>query len=231
MTTHSIPVSGGSMSAYMAMPATLPAPALIVIQEIFGVNQEIRDRCDMYAKEGYIAIAPDMFWRIEPNVDLTDKTPAEWDKAFALMNKFDADKGVEDLKATLSCARSLKDCTGKVGDIGFCLGGKLSYMLAARSDVDASVSYYGVGLQDMLADMQNIHAPTILHIAALDKFTPPEAQKQIVHEADEHELVTAYVYEGADHAFARKGGEHFDAAATKLAYERSFALFDKVLKA
>ncbi len=231
MFTHTIPVSGGTMGAYVALPAKLPAPALIVIQEIFGVNQEIRDRCDLYEQEGYIAIAPDMFWRLEPGVDITDRTQEEWDKAFSLMNAFDVDQGVKDLDAALAFARTLEGCTGKVGNIGFCLGGKLSYLMAARTDVDASVSYYGVGLQDMLGEMKNIKTPTILHMATLDKFSSPEAQAQIIAAANDHEAVTTYVYEKCDHAFARKGGDHYDADATKLAHARSIDLFNRALKA
>lgn len=230
MNTHSISVSGGTMNAYVAYPAQLPAPVLIVIQEIFGVNDEIKSRCEMYAKEGYIAIAPDMFWRIEPNVSLTDKTKEEWDKAFALMNAFDTDQGVEDLKATLDYARKMEGSNGKVGNIGFCLGGKLSYLMAARTDVDATVSYYGVGLQDMLGEMDNIQTPTDLYIASLDKFTPPEAQAQIVSASQDHQNVTTYVYEGVDHAFARLGGEHYDEQATALAYKRAMDLFQRALK-
>lgn len=230
MFTHSIPVEGGTMGAYVALPASLPAPVLVVIQEIFGVNQEIRDRCDAYAAEGYIAIAPDMFWRVEPGVDITDRTQAEWDKAFALMNAFDIDQGVKDLDATLAFARTLDGATGKVGTIGFCLGGKLAYLMAARTGVDVTVAYYGVGLQDLLGELPAIKTETILHIAALDKFVPPEAQDKIIEAAAGHTHVTTYLYEGVDHAFARKGGDHFDADATTLAHQRSIDLFNRTLK-
>lgn len=216
----------GKMDVYVARPASAPAPCLIVIQEIFGVNQEIRDRCDHYAEKGFLAIAPDLFWRLEPNVDLTDKTQEEWDKALGLMQRFNVDQGVRDLGEVLKFARNQKNCDGFVADIGFCLGGKLAYLMAARTKTDASIAYYGVGLQDLLGEMTSIEKPLLLHIAGLDKFVPQEAQRQIVNEAKEHELVTTFVYPDNDHAFARKGGEHYDASAAKLAEQRSFEFLD-----
>ena len=218
---------GGSMDAYVAMPAQTPAPAIIVIQEIFGVNEGVRARCEEYAAKGYLAVAPDLFWRLEPNVDITDKTQAEWDKAFDLMNRFDIDQGVKDLADTLAQTRESAECDGFVADIGFCLGGKLAYLMAARTDVDATVSYYGVGIQDMLNEMDNIKAPTLFHIAGLDKFVPKEAQDAIVAKAAPNDLLDTYVYKDSDHAFTRKGGEHYDAAATAMADAASLALLEK----
>lgn len=227
MTRQRLSLPDGPMTLYVAKPAVTPAPCLIVIQEIFGVNAEIRARCDAYAEKGYLAIAPDLFWRLEPDVDLTDQTQEEWDKALELMRRFNVDQGVRDLKEVLAFARNRPECDGFVADIGFCLGGKLSYLMAARTDVDASVSYYGVGLQDMLGEMAAIQNPLLLHIAAQDKFTPPTAQHQIVSEAKEHELVTVFVYPDNDHAFARKGGEHYDPIAAKLAEQRSFEFLEQ----
>ncbi len=222
---------GGAMDAYVAMPSATPAPAIIVIQEIFGINEGIRTRCEEYAAKGYLAIAPDLFWRLEPNVDLTDKTPEEWAKAFDLMNRFDIDQGVKDLNDTLVQTRDSKDCDGFVADIGFCLGGKLAYLMATRTDVDATVSYYGVGIQDKLDEMDNIKAPTLFHIAGKDKFVPKEAQDAIVAKAAPNDLLDTYVYKDCDHAFTRKGGEHYDEAATILADAASFALLEKARNA
>lgn len=210
------------MDAYIAYPDIKNAPVLIVIQEIFGVNQEIRDRCDHYAKNGFIAIAPDLFWRIEKGVDLTDQSQEEWDKAFDLYNKFDPDIGVRDLEIVLNYARTLEGSNGKIGNIGFCLGGLLSYLMATRTDVDASVNYYGVGLQDRLDEMKDIKAPTVIHIATKDEYTPRNAQAIIAQTSEHNAHISTYLYEGQDHAFARKGGAHFDQAATDLAHKRSF---------
>ena len=178
--TIKIKTSAGEMSAYVARPANPKAPALIVIQEIFGVNQVMRDMTDAYAAAGFLAVCPDLFWRIEPGVDITDQTEAEWKKAFSLMNAFDGKTGVEDIAATISQIRADPGCTGKVGAVGFCLGGQLAYLTATRTDVDAAVSYYGVGIENLLGKADHLDHPLLMHIARNDQFVPPEAQAQIV---------------------------------------------------
>src|ERR1700749_3312315 len=131
-------------SAYCAMPASGNGPGLVVCQEIFGVNEVMRKVCDDFAAKGYIAVCPDLFWRQQPGVQLTDKSPPEWDRAFELYKGFDVEAGVRDLLSTLAHIRAMKGCSGKVGSVGYCLGGKLAFLMATRSDVEATVSYYGV---------------------------------------------------------------------------------------
>jgi carboxymethylenebutenolidase len=150
----------GKMGGYLALPAKTPAPAILVIQEIFGVNQVMRDLCDAYAAQGYVAACPDLFWRIEPGIDITDKSKAEWDKAFALFGAFDVDQGVADLKLALAHLRGMKEVQGKVGTVGYCLGGKLAFLMATRSDADASVAFYGVQLDQFLGEARAITQPT-----------------------------------------------------------------------
>ncbi|MGE4313638.1 MAG: dienelactone hydrolase family protein [Pseudobdellovibrionaceae bacterium] len=212
---------GGQFSAYIALPQTQPAPAIVVIQEIFGVNKNVRDICDKYAAQGYVAIAPDLFWRLEPNVQLTDKTEEEWAKAFDLMNRFNIDKGVEDIQATTTAIRNQGSCNGVVGAIGFCLGGKLAYLTATRTDIDASVGYYGVQIDQMLDEAVNITAPLMLHIAEEDKFVDKAAQTKIIESLKGNAHVTLHSYKGVDHAFTRIGGDHYDANAAQLAHERT----------
>ncbi|RMD62089.1 MAG: dienelactone hydrolase family protein [Alphaproteobacteria bacterium] len=211
----------GSFGAYLALPATTPAPGVVVAQEIFGVNQVMRDICDWLAGAGFVACCPDLFWRIEPGIQLTDKTEAEWQRAFELFNAFDVDKGVVDLQATLGHLRGHEACTGKVGDVGYCLGGKMAFLMATRTDADCSVSYYGVGLDALVGEAGNITRPLLLHIAANDRFVPPEAQEKIKTALAGNPNVTIHVYEGQDHAFARVGGEHYDEAAANLANART----------
>jgi carboxymethylenebutenolidase len=212
---------GGSFQAYVAMPAKTPAPGLVVIQEIFGVNKVMRDLTDSFAAQGYVAICPDIFWRIEPGVDITDQSEAEWQKAFDLFGKFDVDQGVQDLIATLDHVRALPECTGKAGSVGYCLGGKLAYLMAARSDSDANVSYYGVGLDGMIDEAGNIKKPYLSHVAENDAFVPPEAQAKFVPVLERHPNATVHVYAGQDHAFARVGGKHYDKASADLANGRT----------
>lgn len=220
---------GGSFFAYLAEPKARPAGAVVVIQEIFGVNAAMRATCDWLAAMGFLAVCPDLFWRIEPRIDITDRTQAEWDKAFALFKAFDQEAGINDLKATLTAARKLPGADGRAGTLGFCLGGRLAFMMAARSDADVNVSYYGVGLEGLLAEVPAVKAPLLLHIAAQDKFVPPEAQAAIVAGVAANPNVAAHVYPGVDHAFARIDGMHFDARAAAIANGRTADLLARTL--
>lgn len=214
---------GGSFSAYVAYPATLPTPAVIVIQEIFGVNHVMRDKCDWLAANGYIALCPDLFWRIEPGIELTDRSEEEWARAFSLFQRFDVDKGVEDLKAAKHTLRGHADCTGKVGAIGYCLGGKLAYLFSTRSDIDASVGYYGVGIGALLPEAPSIQSSLMLHIAEEDEYVSKEEQKSIKNALNGHSQVTLHTYPGMNHAFSRPGGKHYDAQNAALADKRTLA--------
>ena len=223
-------LEGKEFSAYAALPPSESGPGLIVIQEIFGVNAVMRGICDEYAKKGYIAVCPDLFWRQQPDVQITDKTPAEWDRAFELYKGFNVEAGVRDLLSTLAHIRGMKGCTGKVGSVGYCLGGKLAYLMSSRSDVDVSVSYYGVDLDKYLTEVPDIRMPTMLHIAELDKFVPEATRQKIVKTVSKNPAITAYVYEGVDHAFARPGGQNFNQAAATLAQQRTDDFFATNLK-
>jgi carboxymethylenebutenolidase len=222
---------GGSFSAYLATPKSGKGPGIVLIQEIFGVNKVMRDLADGFAAQGYTVMCPDLFWRQEPGVQITDKSEAEWKKAFALMQGFNTDKGVDDLKATLATLRKNAACTGKAGSIGYCLGGKLAFLMATRSDSDANVAYYGVGLADLLGEAKAIKKPLMLHIAEKDQFVPPEAQKKVVDALKGNKLVTIHTYPGADHAFARIGGQHYDKKAADTANQRTAEFLKKHLAA
>jgi len=219
----------GSFQAYVALPKQTPAPGIVVAQEIFGVNQVMRDTCDWLAGQGFVAVCPDLFWRIEPGIDITDKTKAEWDRAFELFGLFDVDKGIADMQATLAQLRGHEACSGKAGTVGYCLGGKIAFLMATRSDSDASVGYYGVGLGDLLSEAGNIDNPLLLHIAEKDKFSSPEEIAKVKQGLAGNAKVTVEVYNGQDHAFARPGGEHYDAASAKLANERTINFFKEHL--
>ncbi len=223
--TLEIQTADGAFSAYVAKPAQTPAPAILVIQEIFGVNQVMRDICDDYAAQGYLAVCPDLFWRIEPGVDITDQSEAEWKKAFELMNAFDPDQGVRDIRVVIDTVRAHGDCSGKVGAVGFCLGGLMAFLTATRTDADASVSYYGVGIEQRTGEAERLAGPLMMHIAEQDQFVPKAAQELIMGALKNHPQVQIHTYAGRDHAFARKGGEHYDAADAKLANERTLSFF------
>lgn len=215
----------GSFDAYVAQPAETPRGAIVVIQEIFGINEGIRRKCDRFAKEGYLALAPDLFWRLEPGIQLDPDVESEFKRALDLMARFDQDHGVKDIEATIRAARGRLSDGGKVGVVGYCLGGRLAYMTAARTDVDASVGYYAVGLPNILHEKNAIAKPLLLHIAGADHFVPPE-QQQAMHEAlDGHPHVTLYDYPGEDHGFATEMGKRRSDAAARLADERTDAFF------
>lgn len=219
----------GTFSAYVARPTKPSAAAVVVIQEIFGVNQVMRDITDGLAAQGYLAICPDLFWRIEPDIDITDKSEAEWKRAFELFNAFDVEAGVGDIAATIDTIRKDGGCNGKVGAVGYCLGGQLAFLTATRTDADGCVSYYGVGLENRVAEAEKLTHPLLMHIAEEDQFVPKPAQAVILAALKDHPQIEIHTYPGCDHAFAREGGEHFDAAAAKLANGRTLQFFTKVL--
>jgi len=222
---------GGSFSGYLAAPKSGKGPGILVIQEIFGVNAVMRGIADGFAAQGYTALCPDLFWRQEPGIQITDKTEAEWARAFQLYQGFNEATGVEDLKASLAHLRGLPACTGKAGSVGYCLGGKLAYLMATRSDADCNVGYYGVGIEKALDEAGKIARPLMLHIAEKDQLCPPEAQAPIKAMLGKNPKVTIHSYPGVDHAFARPGGEHYDKAAAETANKRTDAFFKQHLGA
>jgi carboxymethylenebutenolidase len=232
MTKTRIPAAdGGDFSAYLAEPAGEGrAPALIVILEIRGVNANLRAICDDYAARGYLAIAPDLLWRVEPDLDYNPDTQEGWEKAMKINAEFSEAKAVDDLLATLTWIRHHPRSNGVVGALGFCLGGKLAYFMATRSDVAASVGYHGIGIDKVLDEAGAITHPLMLHVAGEDRFVPPDAQQRIVAGLAEVPDTEVYIYPGADHAFARKDGVHFHAEAAKLADARTEEFLDRYLK-
>jgi len=214
---------GGEFMGYLATPESGDGPGVVVIQEIFGVNDVMRGITDSFAKAGYMALCPDIFWRQESGIQLSDQTEEEWARAFELFNGFDLDKGVEDLDATIETLRNQDGCTGKVGSVGFCLGGRLAYLTATRTKADAAVSYYGVMLTEHLDE--TVNSPLVLHIATEDEFVPKDQQAEVHTKLDGNDRVTIYDYQDQDHAFARVGGEHFDQASADAARERTLGHF------
>jgi carboxymethylenebutenolidase len=215
----------GSFSAYLVEPKTKPAGVVVLIQEVFGVNQAMRDIAAWVADMRFIAVCPDLFWRIEPGIDITDKTEAEWKRAFELFGKFDQAKGIDDLKATVAAARKLPGANGRVGTMGYCLGGRLAFMMAEQSDADVNISYYGVGLDNLLGDLGNVKKPLLVHIADKDEFFAPEGRAKTVEAVKGHQRTACYTYPDADHAFAGVGGTHWDGRSSAIANGRSAEAF------
>lgn len=214
--------------AYVAAPEGAPRAAIIVIPEIFGINPGIRQKCDKLAADGYLAVAPEIFWRFAPGVELDPDVPEQMEQALGYFGQYDPNEGVKDIEATIHAIRTGIDGHApvqKVGAVGYCLGGKLAYMTAARTDIDASVGYYGVMIDQMLNEKNAIAKPLLLHIPTKDGFVSPEAQKAMHEGLDDHPRVTLYDYEGLDHGFATEMGDRRNEEGAKLADSRTTVFF------
>ena len=220
----------GEFKAYVARPADEPKAAIMVIQEIFGVNAGIRRKADKLAEAGYLAVAPDLFWRMERGIELDPDVEPEFQQALDWMQKFDQDMGVRDIEATIKWARE-ESGGKKVGAVGYCLGGRLAYMTAARTDTDATVGYYAVGVDELLREKDAIANPLMLHIPTEDGFVDKETQKKMHEGLDPHPKVTLHDYEGMDHGFATEFGKRRNEENAELADKRTAEFFAEQLEA
>ena len=212
----------GDFAAYVARPADAPRGAIVVIQEIFGVNAGIRRKCDRLAEDGWLALAPDLFRRLEPGVELDPDVKPEMERALGLGGRLDQDAAIRDIEATIRRARD-EGGGGKVGCVGYCLGGRLAFMAACRTDVQATVGYYGVGIDGLLREAHAIAHPVLLHVPTADRFVTPEARAAMHAGLDGHPRVTLCDYDGLDHGFATEFGERRDEAGATLADGRTAA--------
>jgi carboxymethylenebutenolidase len=217
---------GGKFRGYLSLPRQGSGPGLVLCQEIFGVTGGIRELADLYAQEGYVVLAPDLFWRLQPGLELGE---ADVQQAMGYAQRFDAKQGVQDIAA---CAAALRDhpaCKGRIGVLGHCLGGRMAVLAAASGAVDCAVSYYGVGIDAVLPQLGDIRVPMVLHFAGEDQLVKPEAVKRIRAHFAGRDDVEIYVYPGVDHAFASPGRPSFDKQASGMAHTRSLALLRRVM--
>jgi carboxymethylenebutenolidase len=211
----------GTFGAYIARPTSIAAPAVVVLQELFGVNADIRATCEELAAQGFIAIAPDLFWRQEPGVDLDVTSEESWPHGLRLYMAFDREAGVRDVMETVRTAVELEESNGKVALLGFCLGALMVFITAARYEVDAAVAYHGGDTEKYLAEVDGLQAPLLMHLGEEDEFIPMQAQAEIKAALARKANATVYSYPGQRHAFARHNGAHYNAAAAALANERT----------
>jgi carboxymethylenebutenolidase len=211
----------GAFGAYISRPKTLPAPAVVVLQELFGVNADIRKTCDELAEQGFIAVAPDLFWRQEPGVDLSVTSEADWQHGLRLYQAYDRDAGARDVKDTANAVAKLPGCTGKVAVLGYCLGALMTFLTAVRYGVDAAVAYHGGDTEKYVAEIDGLDAPMLMHLAEEDEFISKPAQAEIKAALASKRNATVYSYPGQNHAFSRHGGAHYNAEAAALAHERT----------
>ncbi|MDO5086566.1 MAG: dienelactone hydrolase family protein [Comamonadaceae bacterium] len=219
----------GTFQGYLALPPAGRGPGLVLAQEIFGVNATMRETADAFAAQGYAVLVPDLFWRQTPGVQL-GYTPEDWQRAFDFYKGFDEALGVQDIQAALNTLRQRPECSGPaIGVVGYCLGGKLAYLAACRTDAAVSVGYYGVGIENNLDEAKHIRGQLTLHLAENDSYCPPEARQNILAALAPLPNVQCFTYPGMEHAFARIRGEHYDAAAATLANQRTADAFRRVL--
>jgi carboxymethylenebutenolidase len=215
--------SSATFSGYLALPASGKGPGVVIGQEIFGVNANMRAVADFYAEEGYVALVPDLFWRLQPGVDL-GYTEADFAVAIDLFQRLDMDKAVSDIDASFKALRALPEVEGPgLGYVGFCMGGKLAWLTATRTDVACAVGYYGMGIEHLLHESENLKGRLVLHFAENDGFCDASARAQISEHLAGNDKAEIYLYPGVDHAFARAGSSHFDKSASLMAHERSIA--------
>ena len=211
----------GAFGAYIARPAVFPAPAVVVLHEVFGVNAHIRKTCDELAGEGFIAVAPDLFWRQESGVDLGVTSEPDWQHGLRLYQAYDRDAGVGDIRDTLDVVARLPDCTGKLAVQGYCFGALMTFLTAVRCHVDAAVAYHGADTEKYLGEVDNLSAPLLMHLGEEDEFISKAAQAQIKAALADKPNAIVYSYPGQRHAFARHKGAHYDPAAAALANGRT----------
>jgi carboxymethylenebutenolidase len=219
---------GGRFRAYLAVPEVGRGPGLLLLQEIFGVNASMRDVADLYAEEGYVVLVPDLFWRLQPGIEL-GYGDADFQTALGYYERFDVDLSIKDATDALTALRARAECTGKVGALGFCLGGQLAFLFAARTDVDCAVSYYGVGLEANVDEAAHATCPMLFHFAELDRFAPAAARDAFKAAFAGRSDVEFHLYPGCDHAFAAPERASFNKPASLMAHSRSIALFRKVM--
>ena len=211
----------GKFTAYIAQPKTSPAPAVVVLQELFGVNADIRKTCDELAEQGFIAVAPDLFWRQESGVDLSVTSEADWQHGLRLNQAYDRDAGARDVKDTVNTVAKLPECTGRAAVLGYCLGALMTFLTAVRYGVDAAVAYHGGDTEKYLGEIDGLNAPLLMHLAEEDEFISKPAQAEIKTALDRKPNATVYSYPGQNHAFSRHNGAHYNAAAATLANTRT----------
>jgi carboxymethylenebutenolidase len=220
----------GAFGAYIARPKASPAYAVVVLQEVFGVNADIRKTCDELAEQGFIAVAPDLFWRQEPGVDLTVTSEADWQHGLRLYQAYDRDAGARDVNETVNAVAKLPGSTGRVAVLGYCLGGLMTFLTAVRYGVDAAVVYHGGDTEKYLGEVDGLHAPMLMHLAEEDEFISKPAQAEIKAALAKKPNTTVYSYPGQHHAFARHNGAHYNVAAATLANGRTSEFLHQQLR-
>lgn len=223
-------LADGRFPLHVERPAVPTAPAIVVLHEVFGVNDDLRATCRELAQRGYIAICPDLFWRVAPGFSLSAWTEADLPRVQQLYRAFDREEAARDAAAVLAFARRMEGGNGKVGLMGFCMGGLMTFLTTARHGADASVAYYPGEAELYLDEASAVHTPMMIHLAEEDEFIAKGAQRALAQAFAGNPHFALHAYPGCRHAFARHNGDHFDPAAAALANGRTWRFFDERLR-
>jgi carboxymethylenebutenolidase len=221
---------GKTLQCYVSQPAKQPAPVIVIVQEIFGITDWLRSFADGLAAQGFLAVVPDLFFRLEAGLKLDDNNEKDLQKAFKYYGEFNQEQGLKDLQDVVKYSRTMAGANGKVGCTGFCLGGLMTYFMACHSDIDCAVSYYGGGINQKLDQAASIKKPIMFHLAQADQYIDGQAQKMISERMAKVANAEVYIYPNMDHAFARIGGHAYNKEAADKAHSRTQEFFKKNLQ-
>lgn len=223
-------MDGGSIGLHVEHPQADTAPAVVVLHEVFGINDDVRATCRELAERGYMAICPDLYWRIAPGFSLSRWTEADMPRINQLYTEFDRDLAAQDIAEVLAFSRSIQGTSGRAALLGYCMGGLMAFLTTARYGADATVVYYPGQAETYLNEADRVSTPMIVHLGEADEYILPEARRAIADAFATNPAVAVHSYPGCGHAFARHGGDRYDPAAAALANERSWTFLDTHLR-
>ena len=223
-------VEGGSIGLHIERPQAGSAPVVLVLHEVFGINDDVRASCRELADRGFLAVCPDLFWRIAPGFSLSTWTEADLPRVNEIYRAFDRDQAANDIAAVLHFARTMPGSSGQAGLMGYCMGGLMAFLTSARRGADATVVYYPGEAELYLDEAGAVATAMIVHLGEQDEYISHDAQAAILAAFASNPHVTIYSYPGCSHAFARHSGDHYDAAAAALANGRTWDFLDAQLK-
>lgn len=216
-----IRVEDGSFRAYRALPARIPAPGLVLLHYICGVNRPTRQTADWFAAQGFDVLVPDLFWRQAPGLELNNDPakpdPAQTKRALELNQLFDDAAAMRDVQASIAHLRGLRSCNGSVAVLGYCLGGRLAYLSAAQTDADVNVAYYGVNVAKYLGAAPASLRPLLMHFGGDDPHVPEEERLETIRALSSRPNAVMTVHGGVGHQFALPNSPSFNKPAAERA--------------
>jgi carboxymethylenebutenolidase len=222
---------GGQMPAFIARPASGRGPGIVQLQEIFGVTDYMKNRARDLAALGYIVVVPQLYWRLGNDIQTPENTPEGLQQAFGYMQRLDQGQAVDDAAAALEYLRSLPETGGRAGTVGFCLGGRLAYELAAAADPDVVVAYYGSGIGNELDAAERISAPIIFHFGDSDQFLPLDEANRVRERFGKRPDTEIHMHAGAGHAFDNPSPMFHHAGAAQEAWPQTADFLKRHLRA